>query len=216
MRDGKLHWKSRDLTAQTFGALTALRPAGSDGKKLTWVYRCVCGREVSKVGADVTKEIKRGGTPNCGCMTLRLMSSARIEHGMTSHPAYAVWSSMKARCQRKTHKAWMNYGGRGIRVCQRWLRSFENFWSDMGSTYRTGLTLDRINNDGHYTPANCRWADRSAQARNSRRSVKFDATEIAARWGISKNAVYYRARQGLPLEGYSIFASAAQDTASSS
>lgn len=90
--------------------------------------------------------------------------------GTTKHPLYETYLEMIGRCHRPTHKRYGDYGGRGIRVCQRWLDSFWNFVDDMGSRPR-GLTLERVNNDRGYEPENCRWASYSDQARNRRHSA---------------------------------------------
>jgi hypothetical protein len=87
---------------------------------------------------------------------------------MRQHPVYAVWNVMRQRCQNPRNKQFEDYGGRGIRVIGRW-NTFANFWRDMGSTYQRGLTLDRINNNGPYSAANCRWTTMAVQVRNSRR-----------------------------------------------
>lgn len=84
-------------------------------------------------------------------------------HGYTS-PTYRSWKAMKNRCIRKADKQWKDYGGRGIKVCEKWMK-FSGFLEDMG-TRPEGTTIDRINNDGDYEPANCRWADLSSQRRN--------------------------------------------------
>src|SRR5574343_575843 len=83
------------------------------------------------------------------------LSAKLTGHGMSKHPAYAVWRPMLARCGTPSHPAFKNYGARGITVCARWRKSFENFWEDMGPTYRRGLTLERTNNARGYSPANC-------------------------------------------------------------
>ena len=155
MENGKKHHLFKDLTGQTFGALTALRrePSIVPGRT-RWAYQCKCGKEVVKTARDIRKEVARGGHPNCGCLTRELISRKNRTHGMTKHPAYAVFRSMTDRCRLPTHQAWRNYGGRGITVCPRWA-TFEAFWEDMGPTYAPGLDLDRKDNDGPYSPENC-------------------------------------------------------------
>lgn len=124
---------------------------------------------------------------------------------MSKHPAYAVWRSMLARCDNADHPAYGNYGGRGIRVCESWKESFDNFWRDMGATYAPGLTLDRKDNDAGYRPDNCRWTDRHAQAQNRRdaKLVKYNGVlmnvSVAARAsGINSTTILYRLANGWP------------------
>lgn len=84
------------------------------------------------------------------------------------NPLYGTWRQMRARCYRKTHPRYSDWGGRGITVCEKWLHSYKDFADDMGERPE-GMSLDRINNDGNYEPSNCRWATTKEQNNNKRR-----------------------------------------------
>src|SRR5215831_9640275 len=141
--------KALDITGRRSGYLTAIRCL-SQGNGRVWLIRCDCGNEIKLL----VKQFTHGDYKSCGCMTSAMQSLAQKAvpkprlhtHGMSHHPAYAVWRSMHDRCRLPTHQAWHNYGARGITVCDRWQESFTNFWEDMRPTYRPGLTLERINN----------------------------------------------------------------------
>lgn len=111
---------------------------------------------------------------------------------------YNSWSQMKARCNNKNNPAYGHYGGRGISVCRRWSNSFENFLSDMGGC-PVGMTLDRINTNGHYRPSNCRWATRRQQQNNTRRNHRithkgqtYSMAEWTRRMGFKKSILSAR------------------------
>jgi len=200
--DGKKHHNFKDRTGQRFGFLIAVGPSHSDGKKWLWTAKCDCGVLTIGTPTEWDKAVRRGQRPSCGCMTRATIAKARQTHGMTKHPAYAVWRSMLDRCRLPSHKAWKNYGGRGIVVCDRWQKSFENFWADMGPTYSRGVELDRINNDGNYEPGNCRWATYAEQNRNLRSNVRVGdrvVADIAAELGVSHTAIAYRIKKGLDV-----------------
>lgn len=109
----------------------------------------------------------------------------RFRHGQAHTKIYDVWNSMRLRCTKPSQSCYPNYGGRGIKVCERWMNSFENFFADMGSTYQEGLSLDRIDVDGDYTPENCRWSTWEEQMRNTRKNKLFTingATKNLSAW----------------------------------
>jgi hypothetical protein len=122
------------------------------------------------------------------------------------HPLYTVWQSMKARCRNPKSRAWNDYGGRGIAVCTQWENDFHAFVRDMGPRPK-GYSLDRIDNDGDYTPENCRWTDRKTQQRNQRRAAyveiegrRYRLIELAEKSGHKPDTIKARAALGLSFD----------------
>lgn len=191
-----------DLTGKRFARWTVLGLSHQVGSMLYWHCVCDCGTERAVFGAD----LKRGGSVSCGCFA-REKREQDITHGMTKHPAYRSWVYMKVRCENSERDGYHLYGGRGIRVCEEWKDSFETFWEDMGSTWRKGLTIERIDVNGHYEPSNCRWATRKEQAGNRRTARlidtpegKMSVTEAAERFGLKRNTIFARISYGWPEE----------------
>lgn len=164
--------RSNSLTALTRQEAVARPGVPSRKREAVWLVRCDCGTMKSMRRSDFVK----GRVKSCGCQRFALISQSRISHGMSQHPAYWVWRAMNDRCRLPTHQAWKNYGGRGITVCQEWQASFDAFWRDMGPTYQPGLSIDRIDNDGGYSPGNCAWKTSKEQNNNRRAPRKKSST----------------------------------------
>lgn len=196
-----MHHRARDIGGLRVGYLTALRYLGSDGRRSMWLTRCDCGVEKALAASELLKMRARGVRASCGCRKRETLSARRTSHGMSMHPAYAVYRSMRARCENPSHHAWRNYGGRGITVCSEWQESFSAFWRDMGPAYAPGLSLERTDNSKGYSPQNCRWATAKQQANNTRMNVRVGgqtAAQLADASGLARSTVYYRARAGVP------------------
>ena len=125
-----------------------------------------------------------------------------VTHGMTNTPIYNSWRGMIERCTNPRHKAWHNYGGRGITVCEAW-RVFDGFHADMGPSWQLGLTIDRLDNDGDYEPGNCAWRTYKQQRLNSRRINVIDTPwgrmtlgEAAYRSGLHRTTIHSRLKAG--------------------
>ena len=181
------------LVGKRFGLLVVAQRAPNRGKRTAWVCKCDCGGESVTLG----KYLMSGETTSCGCRKIAALNESRYVHNQFGTPEYWVWAKMLSRCRNPKDKAWPNYGGRGIVVCERWL-NFENFWADMGQR-PAGMSLDRIDNNGHYEPGNCRWADDVTQRRNKRSSLHVEGVplvELAKQRNVPYTTAYYRYKKG--------------------
>lgn len=157
--------KAIDLTGQRFGRLTVLERAENKGAYVCWKCRCDCG--IEKIIAGYC--LKSGKTQSCGCLQIERTAEAHTTHGKYHTRLHGIWTDMKARCNNPNRKAYKDYGGRGITVCEEWHNSFETFYEwAMANGYSDDLTIDRIDNDKGYSPDNCRWATMADQNKNKR------------------------------------------------
>lgn len=195
--------KKMDLIGQRFGRWTVIEKADfyrNKGKKVVWRCKCECGNE----GYVTTDKLRDGRSQSCGCRIKDRAKETHFKHGDSNSRLYNIWTHMKSRCYRKSDAAYLNYGGRGITVCEEWISDYDNFknWA-LSNGYVDTLTIDRIDVNGNYTPENCRWATPKEQACNRRNNVYLEVdgekhllTEWSKIVGISVSTISQRLRLG--------------------
>lgn len=159
----------KDLTGMRFGYLTVLSKDESLKYKhqthTTWLCLCDCGNTTIVRGYC----LRNGHTQSCGCLGREKRLKSATKHGQSETRLYAIWHAMKQRCFNPNHKNYVDYGGRGIKVCEEWKNDFQAFYDwAMANGYEESLSIDRINNDGNYEPQNCRWVTMKEQCNNRR------------------------------------------------
>jgi hypothetical protein len=188
-----------DLSGQRFGKLIIISRAANDKyHHKRWLCRCDCGviKEMNEF------PIVSGRSQSCGCIHKNLFKERILKHGMHKSPEYRAWQDMKDRCYNINNERYCDYGGRGIKVCERWL-VFENFLEDMGFRPGNEFSLDRYpNNDGDYEPDNCRWGTDEQQSRNKRSNtlLRYNGEEMilsdwANKLGVPSSTLCYHLRK---------------------
>lgn len=208
LRDGVMSRPSSIAVGQVFARLTVEGPPERRAYHIYWPCRCVCGGRTVSRGTTLTN----GEAQSCGCLMRERQLAATVTHGHTDKahnkrsPEYYTWIAIKARCERPTVVGYSNYGGRGIAVCDRWRDSFPNFLADMGPRPSPKHSIDRIDVNGPYEPANCRWATQSEQCNNKRhnqRRTHNGQTMTLSQWSV-KTGIHRATLEGRLRRGWSV------------
>ena len=161
------------MIGQQFHRLLVISATSRHSKAghIVWKCKCVCGEEVYVISTN----LRRNSSKSCGCLRKEQakLRKANFRHGQASYKEgitseYKTWSTMIQRCTNPNRKDYHYYGGRGITICERWLNSFEAFFTDMGERPKD-MTLDRVDSDSNYEPGNCRWSTPKEQVQNRRK-----------------------------------------------
>ena len=175
-----------DLVGKGFGLLQVVAYAGSRSRGgAMWECICACGTRKVIDGAN----LRYGRTNSCGC---NMHAGHRATHQMSHTSIHNIWCGMRQRCENPNPMAFADFGGRGIQVCERW-QAFENFLADMGVP-PTGMSIDRIDNDGGYSPENCRWASQKEQVNNRRTTLRCEFG------GVTRTLKEWADETGLPYK----------------
>jgi len=166
---------------------------------------CLC--ECGNIKEVCLSSLKRGLSKSCGCLQKEVSSKLFSTHKMKKSPEYKSWAAMKQRALNPNNNRYTDYGERGVKVCERWRDSFENFLADMGPKPSAQHSIDRIDVMGDYTPENCRWATPTEQARNRRTTVLIKTPkgvmcikQAANEYGIKYNTLCGRLAKGMSVE----------------
>ena len=198
----------KDLTGKRFGRLLVTEEYKIENKQTSWLCKCDCGNSKYVLACD----LKNGSTSSCGCYQReQLLKVVTTCDGMYGTRVHKIYTNMIRRCYDNTLYYYCNYGGRGIKVCDRWKESFNNFYEDMGKSYEEHVaefgekdtSIDRIAVNGNYEPSNVKWATMEEQAYNKRNTVYItfnneihNIKEWSIITGIPKSIIYNRRHYG--------------------
>lgn len=197
-----------DLTGRKYGRWTVLEKTSLPNQgQSRWRCCCECGTIKDNV---MYGTLVSGGSGSCGCLRRELLQAQKkplhLAHNQRN-PMWSTYMTIKTRCYNPNHPTYKNYGGRGIKMCERWLNSFEAFAEDMGWEKPGGHQIDRIDNDGDYSPENCRWATVLEQAANRRSNIrvewsgkKMNLIDVARAENVDYMILRHRLSQGQSLQ----------------
>lgn len=197
-----------NLVGQTFGKWVVRSYAGRNARlRHAWNVDCHCGGSAIVEGSS----LKSGSSKSCGCAQRAAVAAAGralLTHGRSKQGGlYTIWVGMRARCYTASNTSYPRYGGRGIVVCDRWRASFEAFAEDMGERPSKRHSLDRIDNDGPYSPSNCQWREIEDQNRNKRSNVwvqfagrRMCIADVAQHTGVREGTLRARLSRGWAIE----------------
>lgn len=188
-----------DITGRKFGKLTVLKFYSKIGNAYHWQCICECGNITVVSRSNLNK------AKGCGCLITTNTHPQKANTKLNN-----VYYNMRKRCLNSKSKSYVDYGGRGIKICNAWM-TYEGFLNDMAHTYKEGLSLDRIDVNGNYCKENCRWVDKKTQANNTRTNrffyhngVKYTLTtlseHLSEKYNINKSIIYSRLSNGKSIE----------------
>lgn len=197
-----LHFNAKDLEGKEFYRLRVLSLAPKRGRGLWWNCICACGKELVVRASALTSQTQK----SCGCLSRDKTSARSRVHGESNAndtPEHRAWHSAISRCHNPNSQSFHSYGARGISVCDKWRNSYTAFLADMGRRPTSAHSLERVNNDGGYSPENCRWATPAEQSRNQRRNIRILVNgelvllkDACRARGINSKTGYWRHSQG--------------------
>lgn len=191
--------KANILDGQTFHRLTVIERSGNaKNGKITWLCRCICGKESIVTGTD----LKNGNTKSCGCYKDQMIKERSFKHGQSRKRIHNIWWTITRRCGDANSSSYHLYGAAGKTLCESW-KEFKNFfeWS-MNNGYKDNLSIDRIYNDKGYSPENCRWVTMKSQQRNRSNNTYLTingTTKLLCEWSEETGIAYATIRNRIKM-----------------